>query len=184
MSAPLFPEDRQLRIRDALDAAHEALKLAERELAATGEDPARWRWVALGLISALQAALIAALSGYETADPQAVLVPGQPDRAAPLALLLRRARGPDYLQPPERPDISAGTLERLDALARLRNAAVHGLAFDLPADPAALARPAVRLTGHLLIRHPAFDPRPHGVMRALLADVIRRLETGLAQGGS
>lgn len=182
MSAPLFPDDLQMRIRDALEASHEALKLAERELAASVEDAERWRWVAVGLVSALQAALIAALSGYETAEPQAVLVPGQPDRVAPLALLLRRARGGDYLAAPERPDISAGTLERLEALARLRNAAVHGLSFDLPRDPAALARPAVRLIQHLLIRHPAFDRRPHGVVLALIGDVTGRLLKGLGSG--
>jgi hypothetical protein len=179
MSAPLFPDDRQMRIRDALAAAYEALRLAERELAASGEDPARWRWVAVGLVSALQAALIAALSGYETAALDAVLVPGQPDRVAPPALLLRRARASDYLLEPERPDISAGMLERLDALARLRNAAVHGLSFDLPRNPAALARPAVRLTRHLLILHPAFDPRQHGVMLALIGDAAGRLEAAL-----
>lgn len=180
MAPDSFPLDRFQRIADALEAAHEALKLAERELAASAAEPARWRWVALGLVSALQASLIAALSGYETAEDDAITVPGQPDRIAPVALLLRRARADAYLQPPERPDLTAGAIARLEALTMLRNAAVHGLAFRVPADSARLADTSVQLMQHLLVRRPAFAAASHGVVLALIADVLARLEAALS----
>ncbi len=179
MSHILFPAGRHLRIAAALDAALEALKLAERELAASADDPARWRWVALGLVSALQAALIAALSGYETASEDDLFMPGQPDKVAPLGFLLRRARSGECLNPPERPELTVGQTARLEALTGLRNAAVHGLDFRLPTDAVELARTAVDLAVHLLVRRPAFDPKPYTVALALIADVLVRLETWL-----
>lgn len=179
MSEILFPAGRQLRIAAALDAALEALKLAERELAASTDDPARWRWVALGLVSALQACLITALSGYETAAEDDLFMPGQPDKVAPLGFLLRRARSGECLNPPERPDLTLGQTAQLEALTGLRNAAVHGLDFRLPPDAAGLARTAVELCAHLLIRHPAFDPKPYAVPLALITDVLARLQAAL-----
>ena len=179
MSEILFPAGRHLRIAAALDAALEALKLADRELVASQDDPARWRWVALGLVSALQAGLIAALSGYETAAEDDLFMPGQPDKVAPLGFLLRRARSGECLNPPERPDLTVGETARLEALSGLRNAAVHGLDFRLPTDAGALARTAVDLAAHLLVRHPAFDQKPYGVPLALIRDVLARLQAAL-----
>jgi len=89
------------RIGPALAAVLEGLKLARRELAGAETDPPRRRWVPVALVSALQAGLVAALSGYESAREGDVTDPSQPDRIAPVALLLRRARSAEYLNPPE-----------------------------------------------------------------------------------
>ncbi|MEZ6013370.1 MAG: hypothetical protein R3C08_16050, partial [Hyphomonas sp.] len=70
------------RIAPALDAVLEGLKLARRELAGSESDPPRRRWVAVGLVSALQAGLVAALSGYESAGEGDIADPSQPDRVA------------------------------------------------------------------------------------------------------
>ncbi|ABI78235.1 hypothetical protein HNE_3211 [Hyphomonas neptunium ATCC 15444] len=152
-----FSPDPETRIGDALEAALEALKLARRELVATDEEPGRWRWVALGLVSALQAALVAALSGYATARLEDVANPSQPNRIAPVTLLLRRARSPEHLNPPERLDLTGSQVRALEALTALRNAAVHGLGFDVPAAPHAMALAAVDVIRHLLLVHPAFE---------------------------
>ena len=48
-------------MRLALYAALQALKLARREADGAAQDPARLRWAALGIVSALQGALVAAL---------------------------------------------------------------------------------------------------------------------------
>lgn len=152
-----FSPDPETRIGDALDAALEALRLARRELAGTGSDPACWRWVALGLVSALQAALIAALSGYVSARVEEVTDPAQPGRAAPVTLLLRRARSPAYLNPPERLDLSGADLRRLDTLMAMRNAAVHGQRLVLPPDPGKAAFTALGVIRHLVLTHPAFE---------------------------
>lgn len=157
-----FSPDAETRIGDALGAAHAALRLARRELEAAEAEPERWRWVALGLVSALQAALIAALSGYDTARLEDVANPSQPERAAPVALLLRRARSSELLEPPERLDLNAGAVRRLDMLIALRNAAVHGLAFRPPSAPLDLVRTGAGVIRHLLLDAPAFKPDRFG----------------------
>jgi hypothetical protein len=152
-----FSPDAETRIGDALEAALEALRLARRELAGTAEEPGRWRWVALGLVSALQASLVAALSGYASASIEDVANPSQSDRVAPVSLLLRRARSSEYLNPPERLDLTGSQLRRLEDLVAMRNAAVHGLGFQLPANPRHVAKVAAGVIKHLMLDHPAFE---------------------------
>lgn len=152
-----FSPDPDTRIGDAIEAALEALRLAGRELAGTADEPGRWRWVALGLVSALQAALVAGLSGYVTARIEDVANPSQTDRVAPVALLLRRARSSEYLNPPERLDLTGAEMRRLEDLMAMRNAAVHGLGFEVRGDPRKAAKAASEAIGHLLVAHPAFD---------------------------
>ncbi len=152
-----FSPDAQTRIGDALEAALEALRLARRELAGTAEEPGRWRWVALGLVSALQASLVAALSGYASASIEDVANPSQTDRVAPISLLLRRARSSEYFNTPERLDLSGSQLRRLEDLVAMRNAAVHGLGFQLPPHPDRAARAAAGVISHLILDHPAFE---------------------------
>lgn len=157
-----FSPDPGTRIGDALGAAIAALSLARRELEAVEAEPDRWRWAALGLVSALQAALIAALSSYDTARLDGVANPSQPERVAPVALLLRRARSSEHLEPPERLDLTGAALRRLDALIALRNAAVHGLGFQPPETPHDLVRTGAGVIRHLLLGAPAFKPERFG----------------------
>lgn len=152
-----FSPDPETRIRDALDAVLEALRLARRELAGVRDEPERWRWVSLGLVSALQASLIAALSGYATAQPEHVANPSQPGRAAPVALLLRRAKSAEYLSPPERLQLTGAQARDLEALIVMRNAAVHGLGFRVAGHPVHLVHVAAEVIRWLLKTHPAFD---------------------------
>ena len=175
-TARAFSQDSEIRIADALAGALEALRLARRELAGVGAEPQRWRWVCLGLVSALQASLVAALSGYATARPEDVANPSQPDRVAPIALLLRRARSAEHLNLPERLDLTGAEARRLDALIALRNAAVHGLGFELAAPPQELARAAIKVIRHLLRAHPAFDVSGHILVLALIDSELNGLE--------
>lgn len=163
-----FNLEPDIRIAEALDASLEALRLARRELSGVGDQPARWRWVAVGLVSALQAALIAALSGYASARPEDVANPSQPGRLAPVALLLRRARSAEYLDLPERLELTGADQRRLDDLVEVRNAAVHGLGVETPASPRAAAQAAASILVHLLQRHRAFEVGRHGIILALI----------------
>ncbi len=178
---PAIPEDRLLRVRLALEAAHEALRLARREAEGGVSDRARLRWVALGIVSTLQGTLVAALSGYETAAVEAVLNPSQPDRIAPVALLLRRARASEYLNPPERVEISGSRQRALERVIDVRNAAVHALAAELPQTFSADVRTALHLIEHLVFDAPAFDPAPVRVVSALIADEVSGLRKALAK---
>lgn len=175
-----FSPDPETRIADALEAALEALRLAGRELAGTDTQPERWRWVALGLVSALQAALVAALSGYASARPEDVANPSQSDRVAPITLLLRRARSSEHLNAPERLDLTGAQVRGLEELVAMRNAAVHGLGFALPENPAALARTAVDVIRHLLLTHPAFDVSGFVLFLSLIDRELIALGTTLA----
>ncbi len=170
-----LPADRSIIIADALRAALEALRLVRRELDAVATDAARWRWVALGLVTAMQGGLVAALAGYETAERDAILNPSQPDRIAPVALLLRRARSPDYLTSPERIDFAAGKLRRIERILDLRNAAVHGLRFEVPAGTLDDMSAALALVDHCVLGHPAFDPAPNAAVCAMIADELRAI---------
>ncbi len=174
------PEDRGLRVRMALEAAHEALGLARREAAGALQDTARLRWVALGIVSTLQGVLVAALSGYETAELEAVLNPSQPERIAPVAFLLRRARSGEYLNSPERVELSGSRQRALERVIDVRNAAVHALSVEIPETFAADVRTALHLIEHLVIDAPAFDPAPVRVITALIADDIAGLRAALS----
>ncbi len=173
------PEDRQVRVQLALGAALEALRLAQRETSAAASDPARLRWAALGIVSALQGALVAALSGYETAALEAVLNPSQPERIAPVAFLLRRARSAEYLNTPERVVLSGSSQRALERVIDVRNAAVHALTVEIPETFARDMRVAVRLIEHLVLVAPAFDPAPVRVVTALIADALKALGSAL-----
>ncbi len=162
-------------VTDALRATLEALRLVRRELEGATTDTARWRWVALGLVTAMQGALVAALAGYETAERDAILNPSQPDRIAPVALLLRRARSPDYLSSPERIDFTAGKVHRIERILDLRNAAVHGLRFEVPSGTLDDMGAALALVDHCVRAHPAFDPAPHAAVCAMIEDELRAI---------
>ncbi|KCZ99763.1 hypothetical protein HPO_05230 [Hyphomonas polymorpha PS728] len=175
-----FSSDPETRIADAIEAALEALRLASREHAGTELQPERWRWVALGLVSALQAALVAALSGYASARHEDVANPSQSDRVAPIALLLRRARSSEHLNAPERLDLTGAQVRGLEELVAMRNAAVHGLGFRVPENPATLARTAVDVIRHLLLTHPAFDMSGFVLFLSLIDRELTALDTALA----
>jgi len=135
--------------------------------------------VAISGCIALQGALVAALSGYETAEEAHVLAPGSPGdapRIAAIPLLLRNCASPACLQAPER--LSGFTAARRHALAlvEVRNRAVHlsvdgaplGLE-DVPAHMAAID-PIIR---HLTLVHPSFPAgaagrSPQAIERALV----------------
>ncbi|PKP80328.1 MAG: hypothetical protein CVT79_15870 [Alphaproteobacteria bacterium HGW-Alphaproteobacteria-18] len=180
----LFSPDPEVRIGDALEAVLEALRLAGRELAGADVQPERWRWVALGLVSGLQGALVAALSGYASARHEDVANPSQPEQAAPVALLLRRARSSEYLNAPERLDLSGAQLRRLEELVAMRNAAVHGLGFEVPEDPKTLAATAVEVIRHLLLTHPAFEVSRFVLFLSLIGQELSLLSAALARQGS
>jgi hypothetical protein len=162
-------------VGQALRSAVEALRLARRELEAVDADPARWRWVALGLVTALQGGLVAALAGYETAEDDAIRNPSSPDRIAPTALLLRRARSDDYLAPPERVKLAAGQFRRIERVIELRNSAVHGLDFEVHDGVRDDIRAVLDLIEHLVFRHPAFDPKGYQLLLALISDEVRAI---------
>ncbi len=176
------PVDRARRVAAALEAAHAALGLARREAEGAVGDTGRLRWTALGLVSALQGALVAALSGYETAELDAVLDPSHPERIAPVALLLRRARAEDFLNPPERPEITGSDLRAIERVMAVRNAAVHALPAGVPETFASDAGRVAALIGHLVISAPAFDPAPLRVMTALISDDLRSVQKALSGG--
>lgn len=178
---PPVPADRETRVRLALSASLEALKLARREAEGAGTDPARRLWTALGIVSALQGALVAALSGYDSAVPEAVLSPSQPDRIAPAGFLLRRARSDEYLNTPERVELPSSRLRALERVINVRNLAVHALSVDVPESFAQDALVATRLIRHLVLDAPAFDPSPVRVITALIADQVKALETALSE---
>ena len=175
-------EGREDTVGLALRSAVEALRLVRRELEDVDADPARWRWVALGMVTALQGSLVAALAGYETADPDAIRNPSSPERIAPTALLLRRARSDDYLETPERVKLTAGQAHRIERVIELRNSAAHGLVFAVPGSVRVDLRAALELIEHLVIRRPAFDPKSCHLVAALITDEIRAIRRLLADG--
>ncbi|MAN45200.1 MAG: hypothetical protein GYB49_12220 [Alphaproteobacteria bacterium] len=144
-----------------------------------GEDPERWRWIAVGLVTALKAAAITALSAYETATPGDVLDPANPGRVAPLAMLLRRTRSEKYLAPPERLDVPLSHLEAALRLAAYRNEVVHGADARRPATLCADSRTSLSMIAHFLVVAPAFQVTRHGVVCALVKDEIAALQQQL-----
>jgi hypothetical protein len=171
------------RIGPALATVLEGLKLARRELAGCEADLPRERWVAVGLISALQAGLAAALSGYESAGEQDIADPSQPDRVGPVALLLRRARSAEYLNPPERLELSGQALKQIETVIVARNGVLHGLgpASDLPVNEAYAS--VLQVLRQICLTHPAFPVEGHGVILALIRDEISALQRHLGPVG-
>jgi hypothetical protein len=154
--------------------------MARRELSGVDEDAARWRWVSVGLVIGLQGALVAALSGYETAADADVVDPSSPDRYAPVTLLLRRARSTDYLNGPERVEISGSTVNQIERLLTYRNAVVHGLGAGDAEGVAKGCRKVLGVLRHLVLSHPAFDASPHHLVCTLISDEVSGIERLLA----
>lgn len=165
------------RVRAALESAADAL-----EFAATQAEAGAWRWVAIAACMALQGALVAALSGYDTADPGAVHHPdsgeGTP-RVATLQTLLRRAASPDHLHDPERLGGLAGAKRQALELVELRNRAVHVDLSDSPLDLSripALMEGSTRLIRHLVLEHPAFPEEAAGGVPLRIERALARLD--------
>lgn len=171
------------RIAPALDAVLEGLKLARRELAGSESDPPRRRWVAVGLVSALQAGLVAALSGYESAEEEDIADPSQPDRVAPVTLLLRRARSAGCLNPPERLELSGRELKDIEAVIAARNDALHGLGDAAEAPVYEAFHSILQVLLQICVTAPAFPVAGHGVMLALIRDEISALDRALRPAG-
>ena len=164
------------RIVPALDAVLEGLKLARRELAGSEADRPRRRWVFVGLVSALQAGLVAALSGYESAGADDVIDPSRPGRIAPVALLLRRARSAEHLNPPERLELSGRQVRDIEGVVATRNVILHDLDCVEESAGNDAFRSVLDVIRQVCVTHPAFDPAGHGVILALIADEISGLE--------
>lgn len=154
-----------------------ALAFAAREVPACAEDPDRWRWVSVAMAKALQAALVAALSGYDTAAPDAVRSPSAAEQAmiAPIALLLRRARSADYLDKPERLDFPGAVFANVDILLAYRNNALHGTRNTAPALNTDHLIAATKLITHLTCQHPAFPRALHALVLTRISDHARAL---------
>ena len=134
-------------------------------------------WLAVGLSTALKAALMSALSSYENAEPEDIL---DTDRkgAASIRLLLRRASSTDYLSDDHRLPLTSSKRKAILKLVALRNQTLHILPdVDGPeADEVLrLALTAIDAIEHLMIDAPAFDPKPHAVDLALIADYVKVL---------
>lgn len=150
--------------------------MARREVSGVGEDKQRWRWVSVGLVIGLQGALVAALSGYETAADADVVDPSSPERYAPVTLLLRRARSTDYLNAPERLEMTGSTLHQIERLIAYRNAVVHGLSVGDAEGVAKGCRKVLGVVRHLVLSHSAFDASAHHLVCTLISDEISGIE--------
>ena len=171
------------RIGPALESVLEGLKLARREMDGSADDTPRRRWVAVGLATGLEAGLVAALSGYESAGEGDIVDPSQPGRVAPVALLLRRARSAEYLNPPERLELPGKMLRDVEAVMTARNAALHGAGAFAEMPENAAFRSVLQVLQHLCLTYPAFPAERHGVILALITDEISVLLQQLAPSG-
>lgn len=141
-----------------------------------------WRWLSVGLVKALQASLIVALSGYETARPEDILNPSaaQDDAIAPVPLLMRRARSADYLSPPEQLTLYGQQTRHIDALLAYRNASLHTSPSHATTPHTTHAITALDIIEHTILRHPAFPTQPHTLNLALISDHLSTLKSVLA----
>ena len=171
------------KIAPALAGALEALKLAKREVAEVDQDPERWSWVSVGLVTALKCAAIAALSAYETAQDSDTLDLKSPTKVAPLKLLLRRARSDEFLLPPEQLSATAREIDAVLRLAAYRNEVLHGGQGDCAGSIARDADICVDMIRHFLEVAPAFDPSDHAVHCALVSDELSAIGAALRQLG-
>lgn len=165
------------RVRAGLEAVCEGLEEAARQGEVSG-----WRWCAIALTMALQGALVAALSGYETAGLEDVAHPSEEGRVAPLQTLLRRAASPDYLADPERLSGRAGQVRAALALRELRNRAMHVPLAGAPVDFSEvrmLAPEVLALISHLVTGAPAFDEAANHVLVRRAEAALARLETAM-----
>lgn len=175
--------ERTDRISTALAACLEGVRLAHREGQGVVAAPLHWRWVCVGLVSALKAALVTALSGYETARDEDIADPSEPSRMAPITLLLRRASAAQYLNAPEQLDLPRSLSQRVDRVIALRNATLHALGGDVPETILPDVSACLNLIEHLTLKHPAFDPAPHVLVRVALKDEISAFRTLLSARG-
>lgn len=166
-----------------LDEIAAALAFASREAkqGAPNKTP-DWRWLSVGLVKALQASLIVALSGYETARPEDIRNPSaaQDDAIAPVPLLLRRARSADYLSPPEQLTLYGQQTRHIDTLLAYRNASLHTSPAHAATPRMSHAHTLLDIIEHTVLRHPAFAPEPHGLNLTLITDHLRTLKATLA----
>lgn len=143
-------------------------------------------WQAVGLVLALQSALALALTGYESAQREDILDPnrgGEPDRLAPVSLLMRRASSDRCLNDPERLRLSKGEKARMQTIVRLRNSTLHpiGDAVLIEDDEwLSAVLTTIDTLDHLLSQHPAFDPSPFTLELVGIGDRIRRLRDRFA----
>ena len=171
------------RIGPALAAVHEGLKLARRELDGSEADPPRRRWVSVALVSALQAGLVAALSGYESAGEGDIADPSQPDKVAPVTVLLRRARSAEYLEPPERLELTGQGVRNIETVITVRNMVLHGTGAVPDPSMNDAYRSVLLVLQQVCLTHPAFPVRECGVVLALIRDEISALDRRLAPSG-
>lgn len=142
-------------------------------------------WLAVGLTTALKAALMAALSAYENAEAEDVL-DTERQGAASVRLLLRRASSADYLSEEHRLPLTSSKRKAILKLVAIRNQTLHILADDGSAvltEIPRLAASSLEAIRHLTVSSPAFDIAKHGVDVALIADYLDRIETAV-QGES
>lgn len=142
---------------------------------------ARPDWLAVGLTTALKAALMAQLSAYENAEPEDIL-DTQKDGAASIRLLLRRATSADYLSEDHRLPLTSSKRKAILQLVAMRNQTLHILPDEdcpPPEDIPRLALIALDAIEHLTLAAPAFDPEPHRVDLALLADYMKIIGNAL-----
>ena len=134
-------------------------------------------WLAVGLSTALKAALMSALSSYENAEPEDIL---DTDRkgAASIRLLLRRASSTDYLSDDHRLPLTSSKRRAILRLVELRNQTLHILSeADVPeaSEVGRLALVSVDAVEHLMLTAPAFETKPYAVDLALIADYVKVL---------
>jgi hypothetical protein len=98
-----------------------------------------------------------------------------------VAFLLRRARSGEYLNSPERVELSGSRQRALERVIDVRNAAVHGLSVEIPDTFVRDMRVAAGLVRHLVLEVPAFDPAPVRVVSALITDELTALEAALRE---
>lgn len=157
-----------------IPACASALKFA----ASQTDDP---EWLAVGLTTALKAALMATLSAYENAEDQDIQNTER-DGAASIRLLLRRASSADYLAEEHRLHLTSAKRKALLKLVAVRNQTLHILPdSDSPPleDVPRLALIAVDVIEHLTLVAPAFNVTRCGVDLALIADYVRIIRSAL-----
>ena len=138
-------------------------------------------WFAVGLTTALKAALMAALSAYENAEPEDILNI-QREGAASIRLLLRRACSADYLSEDHRLPMTSSRRKGLLRLVAVRNQTLHILPDEEappPEDIPRLAMIALDAIEHLILTAPAFDVTKHGIDLALIADYLKSIRKTL-----
>ena len=138
-------------------------------------------WLAVGLTAALKAALMAALSAYENAEPEDILDTERAG-AASIRLLLRRASSADYLSELHRLPLTSSKRAAILKLVALRNQTLHVLPDEkAPAieEIPRIARAALDAIEHLMLVAPAFDTERHGVDLALIADYVTTIRAAL-----